>query len=196
MNGPQALGIRQQITIPNLLTLLRVALIPFFLLASVWSMFLVAFVLFVTAAVTDIFDGFIARRFNQRSRLGAILDPAADKTMMIFGYLYYTLAANVAMRIPGWLTFVVLIRDFFIIAVAYLLYTRVRVKRFPPSWAGKTSTVLQAVTLGAAIAVGAFGPALAGAAQLLFRVAVVVTVYSAADYLRRGKQMLLESAAV
>lgn len=194
MNGPQASGF--QLTIPNLLTLLRVALIPFFLLASFWSMFLLAFVLFVTAAVTDIADGFIARRLNQRSRLGAILDPAADKTMMIFGYLYYTLAPNVAMRIPGWLTFVVLIRDFFIILIAYLLYTRVRVKRFPPSWAGKTSTVLQAVTLGAAIAVDAFGPVLVGPAELLFRVAVVVTLYSAADYLRRGKQMLLESAAV
>ena len=98
-------------------------------------MFLAAFVLFITAALTDIFDGVIARRLNQRSRLGAILDPAADKIMLVFGYLYYTLAPNVTLiRIPGWLTFVVFIRDFLIMMFAYLLYTRVQVTRFPPSW--------------------------------------------------------------
>ena len=181
-------------TIPYLLTLLRLVLIPFFLLASFHGMFVAAFVLFVTAAVTDIFDGAIARRFNQRSRLGAIFDPAADKTMMIFGYLYYTLAGNVGMPIPGWLTFVVLVRDFFIIVFAYLLYTRVNVKRFPPSWAGKSSTVLQAVTLGTLIAVNGFVPGLGWLAELLFRIAAVITLVSAADYLRRGKRMLLESA--
>lgn len=181
-------------TIPNLLTLLRLLLIPFFLLASFRGALLAAFVLFVTAAVTDIFDGWIARHFNQRSRLGAVLDPAADKTMMIFGYLYYTLAPNVTMRIPGWLTFVVFIRDFLIIMFAYLLYTRVHVKRFPPSWAGKTSTVLQAGTLGTVIAVDAFAPHLGWLAELLFRIALLITLFSAGDYLRRGKRMLLESA--
>ncbi len=175
--------------------MLRVVLIPVFLFESFRGRFLLAFILWVTAAVTDIFDGIIARWLNQRSRLGAILDPAADKTMMISGYLYYTLAGNVGMRIPGWLTFVVLIRDFFIIVFAYLLYTRVRVTRFPPSWAGKTSTVLQALTLGAAIAVDAFAPSLERPAEVLFRLAMLVTLYSAADYIRRGKRMLLESAA-
>lgn len=194
MNGPQATGVGRLVTIPNAFTMLRVVLIPFFLLESFRGRFLVAFILWVTAAVTDIFDGFIARRLNQRSRLGAILDPAADKTMMICGYLYYTLADNVGMRIPGWLTFVVLIRDFFIALVAYLLYTRVRVTRFPPSWAGKTSTVLQALTLGTAIAVDAFAPSLERPAEVLFRIAMLVTLYSAADYIRRGKKMLLESA--
>jgi cardiolipin synthase len=182
-------------TIPNLLTLLRLLLIPVFLVVSFHGAFFAAFVLFISAAMTDIFDGLIARRLNQRSRLGAILDPAADKAMMICGYLYYTVADNVAMRIPGWLTFLVLIRDFFIIMFAYLLYTRVQVKRFPPSWAGKTSTLLQAVTLGAVIGVNASVPGLVRLAESLFRIALLVTLFSAADYLRRGKNMLLESAA-
>lgn len=186
---------RDLATIPNLLTLLRLLLIPVFLVVSFRGAFFAVLVLFITAAVTDIFDGLIARRLNQRSRLGAILDPAADKTMMIAGYLYYTLAGNVALRIPGWLTFVVLIRDFLIIMFAYLLYTRVQVKRFPPSWAGKTSTVLQAVTLGTVIGVNAFIPGLVWLAEPLFRIAMLMTLFSAADYLRRGKRMLLESAA-
>ena len=183
------------LNIPNALTLLRLLLIPVFLVASFRGMFLAAFILFVTAAVTDIFDGLIARRLNQRSRLGAILDPAADKTMMVFGYLYYTLASNVGLRIPAWLTFTVFIRDFLIALFAYLLYTRIRVKRFPPSVAGKVSTVLQAVTLGTVIGVNAFVPQLVWFAELMFRIALLITLFSGADYIRRAKRMLEDGLA-
>ena len=178
------------LTVPNLLTLLRLLLVPCFLVASYRGHFLAAFVLFVSAAVTDIFDGMIARRFNQRSRLGALLDPAADKTMMIAGYLFYTLHSSVRIPIPGWLTFTVFIRDFVIILFAYLLYTRVQVKRFPPSWAGKTSTVMQAVALAVTIAANGFAPRLAPFGEILFRLALGITLYSAFDYLRRADRLL------
>jgi len=183
-------------TIPNVLTILRLIAVPVFLYASLQGRFTLAFVLFVSAAFTDMFDGMIARRFNQRSRLGAMLDPAADKTMLVCGYLFYTLYDRLPLvRIPGWLTFTVFIRDFLIIFFAYLLWTRVQVKRFPPSWAGKTSTVLQAITLGTTIGVNAFVPSLLWFAELLFRIALIVTLYSAWDYLRRGKRMLEEGFA-
>ena len=177
-------------TVPNLLTLLRLFLVPCFMVASFRGRFTLAFVLFVTAAVTDIFDGMIARRFNQRSRLGALLDPAADKTMMICGYLFYTLHPSVKVPIPNWLTFTVFIRDFVIVVFAYLLYTRVQVKRFPPSWAGKASTVTQAVTLAATVATNAVLPQLVPFCAILFRIALGITLYSAFDYLRRGKGLL------
>ena len=183
------------LTIPNLLTLLRLLLVPCFLLASMRGMFLAAFILFVSAAVTDIFDGMIARRLNQRSRIGAILDPAADKTMMICGYLFYTFGSNVRLRLPGWVTFTVFIRDFSILAFAYLLYTRMRIKRFPPSVYGKASTVFQAFALGWNIAVNAFAPGMAWVANILYRVVVVITLYSGWDYLRRGERMLEEEKA-
>jgi cardiolipin synthase len=178
-------------TVPNLLTLFRIVLVPFFLVASMRSMWTLAFALFVTAALTDVLDGHIARRFNQRSRLGAILDPAADKTMMVCGYFFYTVTNKLPLvALPVWLTFVVFVRDFLIICCAYLLYTRVHVKRFPPSWAGKTSTVLQAITLGVAIAANAFGPILLPFLEILFRIVCVTTLFSAWDYLRKGKGML------
>lgn len=178
------------LNIPNALTLLRLLLIPVFLIASFRGMFFAAFILFISAAVTDIFDGMIARRLNQRSRIGAILDPAADKAMMIAGYLYYTFASNFRVGIPGWLTFTVFARDFLIITFAYLLYTRVRVTRFPPSAAGKTSTVLQAVTLAVVIGVNAFAPQFAWLAELMFRVALLITLISGGDYMRRARRML------
>lgn len=183
-------------TIPNLLTLLRLLLIPFFLLASFQHLWTLAFIIFVTAAVTDILDGAIARRFNMRSRIGAILDPAADKIMMASGYIFYTFEAHMPrVGLPGWLTFTVFIRDFLIMSFAYLLYTRVHVKRFPPSVAGKISTVLQAGTLATTIAVNAFLPQLLGFAQLLFRITLVVTLFSSWDYLRRAERLLEDGFA-
>ncbi|MEK6374982.1 MAG: CDP-alcohol phosphatidyltransferase family protein [Acidobacteriota bacterium] len=179
------------LTIPNILTLARLIAVPVFLLASLRGHYTLAFGLFVGAAATDFLDGMIARRFNQRSRLGAVLDPAADKTIMICGYLFYTLRDGLPMvRIPAWLTFTVFIRDFLIISFAYLMYTRVRVTRFPPSWLGKTSTVIQAATLGTTIAVNAFLPGLLWLAEVLFRITAVATLVSGWDYGRRAERML------
>jgi cardiolipin synthase len=178
------------LTIPNILTLARLVAVPVFLWASFDGRFMLAFVLFISAALTDLFDGFIARAFNQRSRLGALLDPAADKVIMVCGYLFYTLHPSVHRPIPAWLTFTTFIRDFFILFVVYLLYTRVHVKRFPPSWAGKTSTVAQAITLGTAVAVNAFLPALEPMAQVFYRITLLITLYSGWDYLHRGRRLL------
>ena len=134
--------------IPNILTILRLLLVPCFLGAAMKGMHRTAFVIFVSAALTDILDGMIARRLNVKSRLGAMLDPAADKTLMIGGFVYYTFAADLpVVRIPGGLTYTVFIRDFLIVCFAYLMWTRVHIHRFPPSIAGKVSTTLQAVTV-------------------------------------------------
>ena len=138
----------------------------------------------------------LARHLNQRTRLGALLDPAADKLLMVSGYIFYTVWPHLPrVGIPVWLTFVVFIRDFMIAVVAYLLYTRVQVKRFPPTRAGKAATLLQAAALGCVIEVNAFGPALMWLAQALFRIALVVTLYSSWDYIRRGRHLLAEGMA-
>lgn len=176
--------------LPNLLTLGRFLLVPCFLLASMRGMYLTALILFVSAAVTDILDGMLARRLNLRSRLGALLDPAADKTLMVCGFLFYTFADRLPLRIPGWLTFTVFIRDFLIVFSAYLMYTRIQIKKFPPSIPGKASTVIQAVTLGAVIGVNASLPHLEVFAEVLFRVSLVATLFSGWHYLRRADQML------
>lgn len=178
-------------TIPNILTFARLLLVPCFLVASVRGMYATAFVIFISAAVTDILDGAIARRMNLRSRLGALLDPAADKTLMVCGFLYYTFADRLpVVKIPGWLTFAVFIRDFLIASFAYLMYTRVQISRFPPTVAGKVSTVTQAVTLAAAIAANAFTPRLLPLVEVLFSASLIMTLYSGWGYMRRAARML------
>ena len=177
---------RSQITIPNVLSLVRLGLIPVFVVVSLEGYFGVAFFLFLGAALTDALDGWIARRFNQRSRLGAYLDPAADKLLMLTTYVVYTMPSTAEWRLPAWLTFTVFIRDLTIVIFAYLLYTRIRVKRFPPSIAGKTSTIVQVVALAATIAANmALEPV---ARPLLFwihRAALLMTLYSGFDYIRK-----------
>lgn len=182
--------------IPNILTILRLLLVPCFLAASVEGMYRTAFVIFISAAVTDILDGMIARRLNVRSRLGALLDPAADKTLMVCGFLFYTLRDTLpVVRIPGWLMFAVFIRDFLIAAFAYLMYTRIQIDRFPPTVWGKASTVLQAATLACAIAVNGFWPSLLPLAQGLFRVSLVMTLFSGWGYMRRAARLLEQRRA-
>lgn len=179
------------LTLPNLITLLRLILIPVFVLAAIRQQHTTAMLVFIAAAATDALDGWVARRFNLRSRLGAILDPAADKMMMVAGYVVYTIGGVAAHRLPDWLTFTVFARDLLIILFAYLLYTRIKIRRFPPSIPGKLSTLTQVLALAATIAANTvMEPALRPLLPFIHRLALVMTMYSGADYVRRWDRVL------
>ena len=181
-------------TIPNILCLIRLASIPLFVWLSVERHFAAAFFLFVGAAVTDALDGWIARRFNQRTRLGAYLDPAADKTLMVTTYIVYTIPSIADHRLPAWLTFTVFIRDLTIVMFAYLLYTRIRVKRFPPSIPGKISTLVQIIALAATIGANTFlAPITVPLLWTAHRAALLMTLFSGFDYIRKWDAALDES---
>lgn len=185
-----------QLTIPNLLTLIRFLLIPVFVIASLRGEHTAAFFAFVGAAVTDAFDGYIARKLNQTSRIGAFLDPAADKIMMISGYVVFTLPQTAEYTLPLWLTFTVFIRDLSIVLFVYLLYSRIRVTKFPPSIAGKVSTICQVVALAVTIAANTFlQPAALIFLKLTWIVSFVITLYSGFDYLKKWNAVVLEESA-
>ena len=187
---------RRIFTIPNCISFGRLGCIPFFVAAALTGHHTLAFAFFVTAGVSDIFDGWIARRFNQKSSLGAVLDPAADKIMMFSAYILYTLLSTIPHRLPVWLTLMIFLRDLMITLFAYLLYTRIHIRRFPPSIAGKTSTVIQIVTLSAVIAAnGALAFIGLPLLPMLVVLALAVTFYSGLGYLRRARLMLDEQMA-
>jgi cardiolipin synthase len=178
-------------TLPNILTLVRVILIPVFIMAALRHQHTAALVIFISAAATDMLDGYVARRFNLRSRLGAILDPAADKSMMVAGYVVYTIPGVAMLRLPEWLTFTVFVRDLLIVFFAYLLYTRIKIKRFPPSIAGKLSTFSQVLALAATIAANtALGAPLRPLLPWIHRLTLVMTMLSGADYVRKWDRVL------
>ncbi len=136
------------LTLPNLLTLLRILAVPFFAIAFWYGHMPEAFALFVLAGMTDMLDGFIARRFNQRSDLGAVLDPAADKLLMTAAFLLLAFAPglNVA-RIPAWVAILAVTRDVVIALFALISSTHFEPERFMPTLLGKCTTALELVAI-------------------------------------------------
>lgn len=135
-------------TIPNLLTLLRMGLVPLFIIALVNGDAKKALLLFLVAGVTDALDGFIARFWRQQSLLGAYLDPIADKLLLISAYVVLSIpSVTHGTPIPLWVTILVIARDVLIVVIALVLYLAAGVRKFPPSVLSKINTVLQVVTV-------------------------------------------------
>jgi cardiolipin synthase len=139
------------LTIPNLLTFLRMALIPVFASLlfygySGWALFV-----FLIAGISDGVDGFVARRFNQESELGTIIDPIADKLLMTVAFIVLALP-NVLhptrfLPVPFWVTAAVIGRDVLIVTVAGAINIMTGFHGFKPSWLGKLSTFVQVVAV-------------------------------------------------
>ncbi len=140
------------ITIPNLLTFLRMALIPLFASLLFYGYSGWALLVFVIAGASDGIDGFVARRLNQESELGTILDPIADKLLMTTAFVILTLP-NIFpptrhLPVPFWVTAAVIGRDVLIIAVAAAIFIITGFRRFKPSQLGKLSTLVQVFGVG------------------------------------------------
>ena len=168
-------------TIPNILTLIRIFLVPSFLVAVIYGHFTAAFLIFAAAGLTDFLDGFCARRLNQFSLLGTFLDPIADKLLMSVSYI--SLAA-VAL-IPPWLSVVVVFKDIFIVIGAAVLYfIKGEVNPLPTRW-GKQTTFLQIATI--AYVLWPFpGVMTAKMAPWLFWLTAAMTIFSGIHYILDG----------
>ncbi len=124
------------LTLPNLLTILRVVLAPVFLWLYVIGDATLALAAFAAAAATDLFDGLVARALDQRSRLGEVLDPIADKFLLACGL--FALAARG--QIPWWLPILVVSRDVALLAAAAFLSSTHRAVPVAPTRIGKYAT--------------------------------------------------------
>jgi cardiolipin synthase len=146
------------ITLPNVLTLLRILAVPFFAIALWYGHTVEACLIFVGAGLTDLLDGFIARRFNQGSDLGAILDPAADKLLMTTAFVLMALPGTpLVSRIPVWVSILAISRDVIMSIVAILAYDRLGKERLQPSLLGKVTTAIELMALSLGLLVNALG---------------------------------------
>lgn len=179
-------------TIPNGITLIRLALVPFFILSVMEGDFRLALILFLVAGISDGLDGALARLLGMRSLLGAYLDPIADKALLVSAFVTLTWPAKAAtVMIPRWLTVLALSRDFLIVLIALVLYLGSDVRRFPPSFWGKSTTVVHIVTVGLVLlgnVVQLPEPVLLGC----FWIALVFTLVSGVDYIRRASLLMEE----
>jgi cardiolipin synthase len=149
------------LTIPNLLTFLRMALIPVFASLLFYGYSGTALLVFIVAGISDGVDGFVARRFKQETELGTIIDPIADKLLMTTAFIILTMP-NVLqparhLPVPFWVTAAVIGRDVLIITVAGAINIMTGFRGFKPSWLGKLSTLVQVVAVGLILFAAVFG---------------------------------------
>jgi cardiolipin synthase len=140
------------LTPANQLTLLRMFLIPAFVILVVYGHLGSALAVFVTAGITDALDGVLARRSGQKTTLGAWLDPMADKLLLVTTFIVLTLPGlGLANRLPIWLTVLIISRDIGIVLTVAIVNLAVGRRTFQPSIYGKAATATYIVTAVAAM---------------------------------------------
>jgi cardiolipin synthase (CMP-forming) len=171
---------------PNLITLTRLMSVPLMIWLIVSERFGVAFCVFVGAGVSDALDGFIAKRFDCRTRLGALLDPAADKALLSSVYV----ALGIAELLPNWLVILVVFRDVTIIGGFVLLQTIAAPRNFDPLYISKVNTLVQIALVGYVL--GRLGAGFVDGllTDVLVAMTAVTTVLSGASYLVRWARIL------
>ena len=127
------------LTVPNQLTFLRLAFLPFFIIAIKYDHYAVALGILILGGISDGLDGWLARTLNQRTPLGAYLDPIADKLLLSSSYFVLALKA----KIPWWLAIMVLGRDVLILVACAVILIAVGSMTFPPSIWGKAATTVE-----------------------------------------------------
>jgi cardiolipin synthase len=167
------------LTIPNIITVGRLLLVPMIVWAIVEGYSGAAFILFVVAGVSDGIDGFIARRYDLRSRLGAYLDPLADKALLVSIFLSLTFLGE----IPLWLAMIVVSRDLLIIGGVLLAWVLDRPMEVRPLYISKINTAAQIFFAALVLGDLAFATGLSGVRDAFVIVVGVLTVASAAAYL-------------
>ncbi len=142
-------------TWPNLLSALRVALVPLFIIAIIEGRPAPAFALFALAGLTDLLDGYIARHHQQQSVLGAYLDPAADKLLITAAFILMSWpGVHLGLQIPIWVTVLVISRDVIIVTVVLIVRLTVGLKSFPPTSISRWNTGFQVAAILAYLLTG------------------------------------------
>ncbi len=166
-------------TVPHQLTLLRLGFLPLFIILVFYSRYTWALGILILAGLTDSMDGLLARSLNQKTSLGAYLDPIADKLLLSSSFV--VLALNGQIR--WWLTILVLGRDVLILTTAAVILLATGSRTFPPSVYGKLTTTLQILLVFMVLAAAVFHqPALLVARRVLVYIVAAFTVFSGFHY--------------
>jgi cardiolipin synthase len=177
------------LTPANQLTLLRLALVPVFALCMFYDRPGWALAAFAAAAVTDLFDGLVARWFRQQTTLGAWLDPMADKLLLLTMFVMLTIPFGQSNRLPIWLTVIVISRDVGIILTVAIVNLAVGPRTFRPSLFGKAATAIYLMT-GVATLLFNYLRTPSPVVTVFVYASLVITLVSGIDYLRRSARAL------
>jgi cardiolipin synthase (CMP-forming) len=180
------------LNLPNMISLGRLLLVPVAIWLIIGGRFGVAFCILVAAGLSDALDGYIAKRFDRRTRLGALLDPIADKAMLVS--VYVTL--GITHQLLTWLVILVVFRDIMIVGAFLLIQASAVPKRYDPLYISKLNTGVQVVFAGFVLARAGLGAELGWADVMLSLVVAATTVASGLSYLVRWARILTHSEQV
>lgn len=177
----------------NKFSIIRLLLTPLFVLAILYyredNLFFanLPLVVFFVAVITDAIDGFIARRFGLTTPLGAVLDPLADKFLLVVAFITLTFTKTIPphLRIPPWILTIVLTRDIFILMGASIIYMMFEYIEFRPSALGKVTTFFQMMTVLSVLLSFKYS-------YVVWTLAALFTVFSGVHYLLRANRILHE----
>lgn len=178
------------------LTILRMLFVPLFVLLVVYGHYGGALAVFILAGVTDVLDGLIARKFDQKTPLGTFLDPIADKLLLVSCFILFSLTSlPLTLRIPLWLTITVISRDVLLVVSVLIINLTMGRRLFPPSLCGKATTASQLLTV-LAVLWGNYFELELPFFDLLLYATLLLTVLSGLHYLARGLKIIAEQTNV
>jgi len=175
----------------NKISIARIILVPFFIGAVVYSRLDIALVLFILAIISDGVDGFIARTLKQKTEVGTILDPMADKLLLISAYICLTIVGSIPphLKLPPYVTIIIISRDAIIVLGSVMIYLIRGSIKVSPSIKGKVTTFFQMVTIVSILAQFNYS-------YVVWNITVLLTVISGIDYIIKGSRLLNENHSV
>ncbi|MCX5707334.1 MAG: CDP-alcohol phosphatidyltransferase family protein [Candidatus Omnitrophica bacterium] len=175
--------------IANKISTFRILSVPFFIASLVYYtperdyLRIVALVIFIIAALSDAADGYMARKSKQQSKAGLILDPLGDKLLLMSAFISLCVDSHLGIRFPLWVILIVISRDVIIILGAIVIHVvKQRINIFPTRW-GKLTTIFQMSAVISVLVQFKFS-------FIFWQLAVIFTVVSGIDYIKRGFQVL------
>ena len=170
--------------LPNKLTIARVIAVPFFIIAFLMELYIIAFVIFILASLTDLLDGQIARKRNLVTNFGKIMDPLADKILVYSAFCLFVENGTV----PSWMLIVILAREFAIAGMRTVAASEGIV--IAAGMSGKIKTVLQMVAVTILIfGHGFYSELLMPVGNVILWASIIATVYSGIEYIVKNKQV-------
>jgi len=173
--------------IPNLITLLRIMLVPVIVILLIQGSFFHALIVFIVASLSDALDGFLARVLKQQTVLGAYLDPIADKALLASSFV----TLSVLHVIPSWLAVIVISRDFIIllgILVLSIMSINVEIR---PAFVSKITTAMQLITVLLVLSIPCFRIGISEIwIQAAYWITALLTILSGLNYIMRGMELI------
>jgi cardiolipin synthase len=175
------------LSIPNSITFIRIVIIPVFVTALVYNRVDYALFLFIVASISDMLDGLLARMTNQQTRLGAFLDPLADKFLLMTSFILFSVYG----WIPMWMTITVISRDLIVTLGWLLLYLLYNITKVEPSLTGKAAIAAQLVLIAYALFSRTFRGLPPPEGWMLI-IVTLLTIISGLQYIYRGLRQTSE----